>query len=83
MPAILLLFVHLALWVLYSLVLILSRHDHNLFESLLLLLFAYFGYLLTVHSIQNKGMAFRITLSSTLLYIAGKWAAVSWLHLSL
>ncbi|MFC7372014.1 hypothetical protein ACFQPF_10005 [Fictibacillus iocasae] len=81
MPAIVIGFIHTALWILYSTVLLLSRHDHKLFETLLLLLFSYFGYLVTLQSIKDKTLSFRITLSSTLLYMVGKWAALSWLHL--
>jgi hypothetical protein len=60
------------IWCGYSIVLYLSHHDHSFYETVLLLMFAYFSYLVTLRFIQNKALSLAVTLSAASIYIFGR-----------
>jgi hypothetical protein len=65
-------FIQITMWCGYSIVLFLSHHDHNFFESILMLMFGYFNFLVAQRLNINKSVALNMTISLTLIYVTGK-----------
>ncbi|KZE63366.1 hypothetical protein AWM68_15225 [Fictibacillus phosphorivorans] len=64
--------IQIVMWCGYSIVLFLSHHDHSFYETILLLMFGYFNFLVAYRFIQNRSVALHVTLSLTVVYVTGK-----------
>ncbi|MCM3732328.1 hypothetical protein M3196_11715 [Fictibacillus nanhaiensis] len=64
--------IQILVWCGYSLVLYLSHHDHSFYESVLLIMFSYFNFLVGIRFFQNKTAAMNITIFFTAVYVMGK-----------
>lgn len=62
----------ITIWCGYSLVLYLSHHDHSFYETVLLFMFAYFGYLVALRFFQNNQLSIFLSLSVALIYVIGR-----------
>ncbi|MDR7072087.1 hypothetical protein [Fictibacillus barbaricus] len=60
------------IWCGYSLVLYLSHHDHSFYETILMFMFAYFGYLVALRLIQNTKLSILLSLSAASIYLIGR-----------
>jgi hypothetical protein len=66
-------FLQVLLWAGYSTVLYLSHHDHSFFELILLIMFAYFNYLVSLSLIQDRHLSLVLTVAFTLIYVLARW----------
>jgi hypothetical protein len=64
--------IQIIMWCGYSWVLYLSHHDHSLYETVLLVMFAYFNYLVAQRFIPDKSKAVYVTVLMTLIFVMVK-----------
>ncbi|WP_226534594.1 hypothetical protein [Fictibacillus halophilus] len=64
--------IQILVWCGYSLVLYLSHHDHSFYETVLLVMFSYFNFLIAVRFISNRTTGINITILFTIIYVAGR-----------
>jgi ABC-type maltose transport system permease subunit len=64
--------IQILVWCGYSLVLYLSHHDHSLYETVLLVMFSYFNFLVAMRFFSNKTTGVNLTIFFTVIYIAGR-----------
>ncbi|ANX12126.1 hypothetical protein ABE41_008915 [Fictibacillus arsenicus] len=64
--------IQILVWCGYSLVLYLSHHDHSFYETVLLVMFSYFNFLIAVRFISNKTTGINLTIFFTVIYVGGR-----------
>jgi ABC-type maltose transport system permease subunit len=64
--------IQILVWCGYSLVLYLSHHDHSFYETVLLVMFSYFNFLVAMRFFLNKTAGVNLTIFFTVIYIAGR-----------
>jgi ABC-type maltose transport system permease subunit len=72
MNVLLCIIIQILVWCGYSLVLYLSHHDHSFYETVLLVMFSYFNFLIAVRFIPKRTTGVNLTILFTVIYIAGR-----------
>ena len=72
MNVLLCIIIQVLVWCGYSLVLYLSHHDHSFYETVLLVMFSYFNFLIAVRFISNRTTGIHVTILFTAIYVAGR-----------
>lgn len=72
MNVLLCIIIQILVWCGYSLVLYLSHHDHSFYETVLLVMFSYFNFLIAVRFISNRTTGINVTILFTAIYVAGR-----------
>jgi ABC-type maltose transport system permease subunit len=72
MNVLLCIIIQILVWCGYSLVLYLSHHDHSFYETVLLVMFSYFNFLIAIRFISNRTTGINVTILFTTIYVAGR-----------